>query len=137
MGWETGKSTRASILLLVLLPAFFTGTALSSEVIQGGRIVSTPQQLNRNVTSTPASRIPGSQHSHVYQRQEYGKNYRSGHSVNGPYGNITIWSARPVVAYQTPARHRPGHASNKQVVPATGLRLRYVPGYGKPPANKH
>jgi len=136
LGWKTGGAARVTFLLLVFLPGFYTGTALSHNVIQGGRVVSTPQQLNRNPKSTPASRIPGGQHSHVYQRQEYGKNFRRGHSVNGPYGNITIWSAKPVEAYQTPARNRPGHASNKQVVPPTGLRLRYVSDYGKPPANK-
>lgn len=121
--------------LLVLLPVVFAESAWSKDVIQGGRIVSTPQQLNRSSQPAQQSHLPGSQHSHVYQRQEYGKTYRQGHSVSGPYGNITIWSAAPVEAYQAPARKQSGHVRNKQAVPPTGPRLQYDPDYGKPPKN--
>lgn len=127
------EKTRLATALMVLLPTFITGTTWSHDVIQGGRIVSTPQQLNRSSQLTAPSTVPGSQHSHVYQRQEYGKNYRRGHSASGPYGNITIWSAAPVEAYQAPARNQSGHARNKQVVPPTGPRLQYDADYGKPP----
>ncbi len=121
--------------VLVLLPAFHTAPLWSHDVITGGRIVSTPQELNRNSSNKQPSHLPGSAHRHVYQRQEYGKNYRRGHSVSGPYGNITIWSAAPVEAYQAPARNRTGHMRNKQAVPPTGPRLQYDPDYGKPPRN--
>lgn len=120
-------------MLMALLPAFLPGAAMSHDVTPGGRVVSTPQQLNRNSQQVPHSHLPGSQHSHVYQRQDYGKNLRRGHSVNGPYGNITIWSARPLEAYQDPPRKRPGRDRSHQIVPPTGPQLQYSADYGKPP----
>lgn len=127
---------RRATALLVLLPALYATPIWSHDVITGGRIVSTPQELNRKLQAGQPSNVPGSPHRHVYQRQEYGKNYRRGHSVSGPYGNITIWSAAPVEAYQAPARSRAGHMRNQQAVPPTGPRLQYDPDYGKPPKDK-
>jgi len=125
---KAGLATTA----LVLLPALLAPAAWSGDVIQDGRTVTTPQQLNRHPQAVPPSHIPGSAHQHVYQRQEYGKGFREGHSVSGPYGNITIWSASPSGAHPTPAQIRPGHQRIKPAVPLSGPRLQYVPDYGKP-----
>lgn len=119
--------------VLVLLPVFAASPVLAHDVLEGGRTVSTPQQLNRPSKPVPPSHVPGSPHQHVYQRQEYGKPLRQGHSVNGPYGDITIWSASPSRAYHAPATNRPGLTRNKQATPLTGPKLKYVPDYGKAP----
>jgi hypothetical protein len=76
-------------------------------------------------TGVPAHQVTGGAHEHVWRQTEYGKDYRPGHSVNGPQGSITIWSpttynaygagksvhfARPV-PYSTPS---PGQSSKSQ-----------------------
>jgi hypothetical protein len=43
--------------------------------------------------------IPNIEHTHAFQQTGYGS-YRQGHTVNGPYGSITIWSPRPYTGYQ-------------------------------------
>jgi len=44
---------------------------------------------------------PINAHKHVWQQQEYGKDYRQGHSVNGPQGSITIMSPNTYKGYGT------------------------------------
>jgi hypothetical protein len=44
--------------------------------------------------------VPNMDHTHAFEDQGYGK-YRQGHSVNGPYGSITIWSPRTNTGYQS------------------------------------
>lgn len=38
-------------------------------------------------------------HQHVWRPTTYGKDYRPGHSVNGPTGSITIWSPAAFTGY--------------------------------------
>jgi hypothetical protein len=40
-------------------------------------------------------------HTHAFEETGYGK-YRQGHSVNGPYGSITVWSPRTYTGFQSP-----------------------------------
>ena len=42
---------------------------------------------------------PINTHQHVWQQQAYGKDYRQGHSVNGPQGDITIISPNTYRGY--------------------------------------
>jgi len=43
--------------------------------------------------------VEGITHSHAFQQTAYGE-YRVGHSVNGPPGNIIIWSPQTYSGYQ-------------------------------------
>lgn len=43
-------------------------------------------------TVLQAHQVAGGNHQHVWRPTTYGKDYRPGHSVNGPTGSITIWS---------------------------------------------
>jgi hypothetical protein len=47
-----------------------------------------------------AHEVPNIEHTHAFEQTGYGT-YRQGHSVSGPYGDITIWSAKPYTGYQT------------------------------------
>jgi hypothetical protein len=47
----------------------------------------------------PAHQVTGGTHEHVWRQSDYGKDYRPGHSVNGPQGSITIWSPTTYNAY--------------------------------------
>jgi hypothetical protein len=40
-----------------------------------------------------------STHQHVWRQQEYGSDYRQGHSVNNAQGSITIWSPNTYQGY--------------------------------------
>jgi len=84
-----------------------------------------PSDLNK----TP-SLMPGSAHGHVRQRLEYGQGYRYGHVVNGPMGDIIIWSASPNrindAQIMTPRKFSRRHTPR-----VTGPRLQYKPAYGK------
>lgn len=44
--------------------------------------------------------VPNMSHTHAFKQTGYGT-YRQGHSVNGPYGSITIWSPRTYTGYQS------------------------------------
>ena len=85
-----------------------------------------PADLNR----TP-SQIPGSPHGHVRQRLGYGKGYRYGHSVNGPMGDIIIWSASPNRAHGSTSVMRSGNRGRPGSSNAFGPKLQYKPQYGK------
>lgn len=50
-------------------------------------------------TAVPAHQVTGGTHEHVWRPTNYGKDYRPGHSVNGPQGSITIWSPATYNAY--------------------------------------
>ena len=43
-------------------------------------------------TVLQAHQFTGGTHQHVWRPTTYGKDYRPGHSVDGPNGSITIWS---------------------------------------------
>ena len=129
---QTGSLTAAIVAVLILSAS----SLAAHDVIYGGRSVSTPQQLNRHTRNDQASHVPGSSHQHVYQKPEYGKAPRQGHSVNGPYGSITIISAAPAGLYQAPAASRPGQLRGRKATSLTGPKLRYVPDYGKPPKGR-
>lgn len=91
----------------------------------------TVQVLRPSDLSTPRSHIPGSPHSHVKQRQAYGKGYRYGHSVNGSMGDITIWSAEPYKAYDSSPKMKTTKTPRPRSTKITGPELNYRPGYGK------
>ena len=46
-----------------------------------------------------AHQVAGGTHQHVWRPTVYGKDYRPGHSVNGPTGSITIWSPAALNEY--------------------------------------
>jgi len=74
--------------------------------------------------AAPAHDTPGLEHTHAFQKTAYGI-YRQGHSVNGPLGSITIWSARPYTGYQNgPAVKfaRPEPITKAPVGPSAGSR---------------
>jgi hypothetical protein len=43
---------------------------------------------------------PNMDHTHAFKQTGYGQ-YRQGHSVNGPYGSITIYSPRTYSEFQS------------------------------------
>ena len=43
---------------------------------------------------------PNMDHTHAFKQTGYGQ-YRQGHSVNGPYGSITIYSPRTYSGFQS------------------------------------
>jgi len=92
--------------------------------------VSTIEYLRPADLNKPPSLMPGSPHGHVRQRLEYGQGYRYGHIVNGPLGDIIIWSPTPNQIHDaqimgSPQQVRP-HTSR-----ITGPQLQYKPEYGK------
>ena len=46
-----------------------------------------------------AHQLAGGTHKHVLQPTAYGKDYRQGHSVEGPTGSIQIWSPTTINEY--------------------------------------
>jgi hypothetical protein len=44
---------------------------------------------------------PVSTHEHVWRQQDYGSDYRQGHSVNGNQGSITVWSPNTYQGYNS------------------------------------
>ena len=50
-------------------------------------------------TVLQAHQVASGTHQHVWRPTTYGKDYRPGHSVNGPTGNITIWSPAALNEY--------------------------------------
>ena len=66
--------------------------------------------------------VPNMPHTHPFKQTGYGT-YREGHSVNGPYGSIIIWSPQTYGGYQsapnvrfarpTPITRAPGTAAPK------------------------
>ena len=81
--------------------------------------------------SKSPSQIPGSTHSHVRKPLGYGKGFRYGHSVSGPGGDITIYSAAPNKTHGARLRPRSFNHQRPQTSNAVGLKLKYKPGYGK------
>jgi len=127
---KSGKFEEA--IIVKFYPAVVTLTFCFWSVIADAHEYgnSTVQVVRPVDLSKPRSHVPGSAHSHVRQNQGYGKGYRYGHSVNGPMGAITIWSADPYKAYSsspTVKSTKPSPRSTKM----TGPELNYRPGYGK------
>jgi len=112
-----------------LIPALAL-TALSSSVlaIQPGN--SNIEYIRPADLGKPSSFIPGSAHGHVRQKLGYGKGYRYGHGVNGPMGDIIIWSPAPNHSHGVqiiqPRSYRAPRTSNLKTP-----QLRYKPEYGK------
>ena len=77
------------------------------------------------------SNVPGSPHKHVRQRMEYGKGYRYGHSVDGKMGDITIWSAEPYKAYNSPSSMKSPRPRRPRTETMVAPDLEYRPEYGK------
>jgi hypothetical protein len=82
-----------------------------------------------------AHEAPNLEHTHAFQQTGYGS-YRQGHKVNGPQGDIIIWSPRPYTGYQPgpavrfarpqPITKAPGHPALK-----ASAGHKSAPGYGK------
>ena len=83
-----------AISLFVCLVAMFGAPANAGQPAGSTIQVITPG----NQAAQPAN-FPAGSNANVRQRQAYGKGYRYGNSVNGPNGNIIIWSAAPDNAY--------------------------------------
>jgi len=43
---------------------------------------------------------PVNSHQHVWRQQEYGSDYRQGHSVDNAQGSITVWSPNTYQGYK-------------------------------------
>jgi len=76
------------------------------------------------------------QHTHAFRQTGYGT-WRQGHAVNGPTGDIVIWSAKPLSAYEArpPVRFaRPEPITQAPSLPRIGpaAKLQPAPEYGKP-----
>ncbi|MGK2925664.1 MAG: hypothetical protein ACSLE2_08580 [Lysobacterales bacterium] len=85
--------------------------------------------------------IPNIEHTHAFEQKDYGS-YRQGHTVNGPYGSITIWSPRPYTGYQVapPVRFaRPEPITRAPGTPAIQNRTdsNQVLEYGKQPNDRY
>lgn len=87
-----------------------------------------------------AHETPNLKHTHAFEQTGYGT-YRQGHSVNGPYGSITIWSPRPYTGYQSKPPVR--FAQPQPITRAPGApALQQAPGrnpaleYGKTPQDR-
>lgn len=63
------------------------------------RIISITILFLASATTAAAHQLGQIEHSHVYRQAGYGV-HRQGHSVNGQFGNIMIWSAQPYTGYQ-------------------------------------
>lgn len=80
--------------------ALFALAIFSSAAVAGQPPVSTVQMVSPgNQTAQPVM-MPGNSGPNVRQRQAYGQGYRYGNAVNGPNGNIIIWSAAPDNGYK-------------------------------------
>lgn len=98
------------------------------QVIRPGVQVLRPGELGRT-----QSHVPGDPHQHVRQRLEYGKGFRTGHRVNGPMGDIIIWSPTADDSYGSQPGPRFGPKPLVRPHPPTGPLLRHKPEYGEPP----
>lgn len=79
--------------------------------------------------------VPNMEHTHAFKQTGYGT-YRQGHSVNGPYGSIIIWSPRNYGSYQsspgvTFARPTPITRPPGSVAPDSRLESDRANNYGK------
>lgn len=87
--------------------------------------------------------VPNMAHTHAFKQTGYGT-YRQGHSVNGPYGSIIIWSPRNYGGYKsspavqfarpTPITRAPGSAaqdSRTENDPAKNYGKRHKKDYGR------
>lgn len=88
-----------------------------------------------------AHEVSGIAHTHAFEQTDYGK-YRQGHSVNGPYGSITIWSPRSYTGYQnapTVRFARPEPITQAPGAPAAQIREKQTPAldYGKNPKDSY
>lgn len=99
----------------------FAGTPLSTQQNQFLR----PFELSR-VHVRPVNRFADAQQGNIRQRTEYGENFRYGRSVQGPLGDIIIWSPAPDNSY------------GKQPRPKLSLPSEQSqPGHRKPQRRRH
>jgi hypothetical protein len=71
---------------------------------------------------------PNMEHTHAFKQTGYGT-YRQGHSVNGKYGSITIWSPRNYPAYKAGDAIKFARPAPMTRAPATPT-IRLAPGQG-------
>jgi len=102
----------------------FTVATFSAAAIAAQPPVSTIQMVNPGNQGAQPIMMPGNSGPNVRQRQAYGQGYRYGNAVNGPNGNIIIWSAAPDTGY------RPAPESSA-VEAYPGAPVKY-PGHQKP-----
>ncbi len=79
--------------------------------------------------------VPNMAHTHAFKQTGYGT-YRQGHSVNGPYGSITIYSPRTYTGYQNApsvrfARPEPITRTPGRPIPKTEIIGDPAEDYGK------
>ena len=79
--------------------------------------------------------VPNMEHTHAFKQTGYGT-YRQGHSVNGPYGSITIYSPRTYTGYQNGpsvpfARPEPITRAPGSVIPKSKIASDPAQNYGK------
>lgn len=79
--------------------------------------------------------VPNMAHTHAFKQTGYGT-YRQGHSVNGPYGSITIYSPRTYTGYQNGpsvpfARPEPITRAPGSAIPKSKMDSDPAQDYGK------
>ena len=121
------KSHRTLTLTLALASMTMV---LSLSAAAGQPPNSTIQYLNPADLGKTPSHVPGSAHGHVRQPLGYGQGYRYGHSVNGPLGDIIIWSAAPNHSHGSRIM-KPRKQPHTRAPTVTGHQLQYKPEYGK------
>jgi hypothetical protein len=87
------------------------------------------------VATARAHDAPNLEHIHAFERTGYGS-YRQGHVVNGPQGDIIIWSPRSYTGYRQAPTVRFARPEPITKAPGNpGLKIRSehqeAPGYGK------
>lgn len=116
---------------MTLVLALATVAAVSSLSLSAAQPANSDIEFLRpsNLNKSP-SQVPGSPHGHVRQRLEYGKGYRYGHIVNGPLGDIIIWSAAPNKSHDSMQIMQPVIQQRARATTVTGPQLQFKPGYG-------
>ena len=115
------KALAAGAMLTIAFGLHATSVCAQSNDQNGRR----PPSGNRTPIVAPEY-IPGGAHGHYRQQLPYGNGYRYGHGVNGPMGDIIIWSADPTRGYESthavgpkprqpirPPRHHLGNTSKR------------------------
>lgn len=120
------QSNTTLVLALAIVAAVLSLSLSAAQPANSDIEFLRPSDLNKQ-----PSQIPGSPHAHVRQRLEYGKGYRYGHIVNGPLGDIIIWSAAPNKNHDSMQIMQPGVQSRPRTTAVTGAQLQFKPGYGE------
>jgi hypothetical protein len=120
------KSNTALVLTLGIVASGLSLSLSAAQPANSDIEFLRPSDLNKS-----PSHVPGSAHGHVRQRLEYGKGYRYGHIVNGPLGDIIIWSSAPNRSHESTQIMQPVIQQRARTRTVTGPQLQFKPEYGE------